>query len=637
MNQPYAGFRRLRRWHMAVAVRVALLLCLALAGYLLATQYVGAPAIHWLHVPARTGQGTRGLEVTEERPGAWRVVMELDEFSEAEDHAGVIFDLPRAGDFSATPHLVLDLENCGDREVVCEPHLCDSSGFALTDAQWTERPQIALPPRSRVRWCTPPEFAYGVEGVGQVRLFFRRPPGEHTVVIHGIGFAGEGVPGVPGVGPGPKAEEEGEERRTVRLRLDAAWEELPAGQRKLLEDLERRHVAFFLHHRNRQTSLVPDRAPPWKGRPVQDRHRVCSVAGQGFALACWVLAERRGWLPEGRAAEWGEQALRVLLERTPHRKGVLPHFVDVATGAPVGNTEYSALDTALLIAGGLVLEGHAPGTPAAALSRRLRTRVAWPELLVPAGDGQALAHGLDEGGRFLGHSYGGYDEALLLYVLAAGSEGPAIPGEVFAELARRFPPTRLASGELAGKSLPLFVHHYPACFWGRLPGTRLPGGCEPYAASVRATLWNRGFCRAEGEETFRRSFWGVSSCDTPDGYRALAPVAGRTRGVCCPGVVLSGAPFLLRTIACDLEMWSATDAWPRILGDLGFVDSFSVREGALRINEDALAITVGSAALGLAEAQDGVISERFLTAPDVRRGMRACGFQGPTTKEGEQP
>jgi hypothetical protein len=611
----------------------AFLLASGLGGaLLLAAFHHQVPAVRWLPGPPALGAEARDIRLTGSeggRAGPWHVEMDLSEQAVWDDHAALVLAWHQPYDFDRAPYLVLHLENAGDRELFCEPHLCDANGFALASQQWLDRPRLRLPAGSRRRWAIRAEVPPGAAEPRQVRLVFRSPPGKHTVILHGVGFTRVNAPDSPEAPLPEPAEAPVEEgRRTVRLRTDTSWQELPTGQQRLLEELERRHVAFFIHHRDPVPGLVPDCAPVRKDRLARPVNRVVSVGGMGFALACWVLAERRGWVASGTAAAWGEQAIRYLLEKTPRRKGVLPHLVDLATGAAASDTEYSTMDMSLLLAGGLVLERHAPGTPAAALVRRLRTGVAWSDLVAPAGDMRALSMGLDRDGALLANSWRDYDESLLLYVLAGGSEAAPVPGEVFQGLARRFPPTRLGAGELAGKSLPLFVHTYPACFLGVQRGARLPGGCEPFAAAVRAVYWNRAFCRGEPEETFRRRFWGVSACYTPaGGYRPLAPVSGMARGVCCPGAVLAAAPFALSTVAQDVEDWGYTDVWPRLLGDFGLCDAFALNGGQVWVHEDAVAITAGAAALGLAEARDACVSELFREAPDVRRGLEACGFQ----------
>src|SRR5665213_870338 len=114
------------------------------------------------------------------------------------------------------------------------------------------------------------------------------------------------------------------------------------------------HAAFsyLLDYANTESGLVADTSR--RGSP-------CSVAVVGFALSCYPIAIRNGWLSRVEAATRTLKVLRFFCQSTQMDtpdatgyKGFYYHFLDMQTGKRVWQCELSLIDTALLIAGVLV-------------------------------------------------------------------------------------------------------------------------------------------------------------------------------------------------------------------------------------------------------------------------------------------
>src|SRR5690606_40362593 len=114
---------------------------------------------------------------------------------------------------------------------------------------------------------------------------------------------------------------------------------------------------FFWHTANRTNGLVPDRFPS---------PSFASIAGMGYALTAYVVGAERGYVSRSQARVRTLRTLRFLarLPQGPEGQGVAGyrgfyyHFLHMHTGLRFGPTELSTVDTALLLAGVLVVQTY---------------------------------------------------------------------------------------------------------------------------------------------------------------------------------------------------------------------------------------------------------------------------------------
>src|SRR5262249_52382609 len=114
-------------------------------------------------------------------------------------------------------------------------------------------------------------------------------------------------------------------------------------------------------------------------------------------------------------------------------KGFYYHFLDLKTGRRAWRCELSTVDTALLLAGVLTAAAYFQGSSSD--EREIRTlaeaifdRTDWQWAL---NGGGAVTHGWRPERGFLPYRWGGYDEALILYILGLGSRSFPLPDESY--------------------------------------------------------------------------------------------------------------------------------------------------------------------------------------------------------------
>src|SRR3712207_2851872 len=144
------------------------------------------------------------------------------------------------------------------------------------------------------------------------------------------------------------------------------------------------------------------------------------------------------------------------LFRSPHERGWLLHWMDRPTGARRWQSEYSSIDTALLLAGVLTARGYFRGdAEVARLATLVYNRVDFRWML--AGHPSLLSHGWRPETGFLKPRWDAYSEHLILQLLAVGSPTRAVHPRAWLAWQRE----RITyAGLTYVTGGPLFVHQY---------------------------------------------------------------------------------------------------------------------------------------------------------------------------------
>ncbi|MGB8507240.1 MAG: glucoamylase family protein, partial [Pyrinomonadaceae bacterium] len=261
----------------------------------------------------------------------------------------------------------------------------------------------------------------------------------------------------------------------------------------LLEDLEHRAFLFFLEQADPHTGLVRDRART-NGEAhdaAHPSHDIASSAATGFGLTALCIATGRGWVTRDEARGRVITTLRFFAERASQEHGWFLHWMDARTGARRWNSEYSSIDTALLLAGALTARAcFSDDREIRRLATKIYERVDFQWML--AGHPTLLSHGWRPETGFLKSRWDNYSEHLVLQLLAVGSPThPITPRAWLAWERRRI--TYANYTFLNGG--PLFTHQYSQA-WVDFRGwrERWYPHTNYFDNSVAATRAHRQFC-----------------------------------------------------------------------------------------------------------------------------------------------
>ncbi|MBX6313468.1 MAG: hypothetical protein IRY99_11210, partial [Isosphaeraceae bacterium] len=295
-------------------------------------------------------------------------------------------------------------------------------------------------------------------------------------------------------------------RREGASGLGAGDYDPTAAERDCLLEFQQRAIRYFVENQA-SCGLILDRQRN-RGRP---RARgLCSTAATGMGLIALALASA----PPHRLLSRGEAIRRIeaALEaagRLPHDRGIMPHFVDSASGHPRGIDVLSTIDTAWLLAGALWSAAFLGDGRLQDMAEHLSERVDWRYWTAPdQPDSRGLLrHGRGRDGRLLRGCWDRLNgETLFLYIMAAGADEPrAVPASCWAALQPCY-------GEVAGyrfnnADLGLFVFQYSLDLLD-LRRWHAPGTFDLWSEAAVAAAANRDACRAVASRfcTYRR-YW----------------------------------------------------------------------------------------------------------------------------------
>lgn len=394
---------------------------------------------------------------------------------------------------------------------------------------------------------------------------------------------------------------------------------LTADDEKLLDDLQRRGLQFFLDASDPVTGLMSDRAKADGSKPGD----VASIASVGFGLTAICIGEERGWIEKQEAYDRCYRVLRFLRDKAPHHHGHFYHFMKMATGERAWNCEISNIDTALLMAGVIMVRQHFADTELASLANELYERVEWGFLMQPDG---TLSMGWTPERGFIKAKWDHYSEgAPLILLLALGSKTHPLPPEAWHAWRRDRVDTY--AGLTFMHCPPLFTHQYPQC-WFDLRGLR-----DDYASYFRnsqlATIAQRQWTideLAKKWPTYGPDMWGLTASDSATGYHAWGgpPASGPIDGSVVPAA--PGGSLVFDPRRC----LDALHAMKKAAGDkaylkYGFADSFNPSNGW--VNPDVIGIDVGPIVVMAENLRTGFVWKTFMSAPEMTAALKAAGFR----------
>jgi hypothetical protein len=414
--------------------------------------------------------------------------------------------------------------------------------------------------------------------------------------------------------------------------LRAAGVRLPDDQ--LLETVQRRTFRYFWDFAHPVSGLARERS----NVTSEYGNEVVTTGGTGFGVMAIVVAADRGWITRRQAVE---RLLRMtgFLARADRFHGVFPHWLNGTTGRvfPFSRLDDGGdiVETAYLFEGLLTarqfFDRDEPGEPALrARVDSLWRAVEWTHH-VRRGR-HALWWNWSPRHRFaVNATVAGWNEALITYVLAAGSPTFPIDSTTYHHGWARDGAMR-NGGEYFGIPLPLgpafggplFFEHYS--FLGLDPRGLVDRYADYWRQCVAHSQINREHCvrNPNGFKGYGSRSWGLTSSDDGDGYSHHSPTDDD--GVITPSAALSSFPFTPEYSMQALRHFH-DDLGDRLWRDYGFVDAFNETTGW--VADSHLAIDQGPIIGMIENYRTGLLWRLFMSCPEVRDGLLRLGFESP--------
>ena len=428
-----------------------------------------------------------------------------------------------------------------------------------------------------------------------------------------------------------------------------------------LDTLEQRTFHYFWDLTNTANGLTLDRSPT---------PSFSSIAAVGFALTAYPIGVERGYITRSQASQRVLTTLRFFWTATQDStttgvtgyKGFFYHFLDMSTGKRFQQVELSTIDTALLLAGVLFCQSYFNGadtseTAIRTLADSLYARADW-QWISPRPPLVAMGWHPETG--FIPYDWRGYNEAMLLYILALGSPTHPVAPAAWTGWTGSY-----QWGTFFGQThlgfAPLFGHQYSHVwvdFRSIEDAYMRSHGIDYFENARRATYAQRGYAIANpgAWSGYGDRIWGLTASDGPGDVTLT--IGGRTRqfhgywargasfteipddGTIAPTAAGGSVPFAPE-IAIP-ALWAMRDTYgTNLFSTYGFLDAFNptltgnVTVPAGRIDPqrgwfdvDYLGIDEGPILAMIENYRTGLVWRVMRTNRYIVRGLCQAGFTG---------
>ena len=432
----------------------------------------------------------------------------------------------------------------------------------------------------------------------------------------------------------------------------------------LFRDVERRTFQFFWDTTNELNGLTPDRFP---SRPF------ASIASVGFALTAYPIGIENGWVSRTQAVDRTLTTLKFFRElpQGPQSegkggyKGFYYHFIDMQTGHRYASwVELSSVDTTLLMMGVLFAQSYYDRDEPREKEIReladvLYKRVDWTWMQK---NKPLVSMGWYPESGMIPHDWKGYNEAMMLYVLALGSPSHPVGPEAWEVWTRTYGESwGVYQGQEYLTFGPHFGHQYSHVwidFRGIQDAYMREKGIDYFENSRRATYAQRNYAMENPMKWrgYGENVWGLTASDGPQ--QTLQEYRGEQRqfrhysargvgfrenfddGTIAPTAAIASLPFAPEIVI------PATEEMHRRYGDYlyssyGFLDSFNpsfdydiplktgrIVPGKGWVASDYIGIDQGPILAMITNYRSEFVWNVMKKNPYIRDGLKKAGFEG---------
>jgi hypothetical protein len=476
-------------------------------------------------------------------------------------------------------------------------------------------------------------------------------------VLHGVPFFSPAMP--KGGTAATKKESASNKAEGLALPLTVP---APRSLPPLVDQLQERTFRYFWDTADPKTGLVPDRFPT---------PSFSSIAAVGFALTAYPIGAERGYITREQARERVLKTLRFFRDApqgsaatgTAGHNGFFYRYLDMKTGHRVGDIELSTVDTALLLGGMLFCQSYFASADTKEIEIRqlveeIFGRVNWRWAQVR---GPAISHGWTPENGFLEYDWRGYNEAMLVYILALGSPSHGVAPAAWNEWIREYDKLwGLLYGQTHLRFESHFGHQYSHVwvdFRGITDAAMRKLGIDYFENSRRATYAQRSYAienpmRWNG---YGENVWGLTASDGSADIEAVfggekrrfrtyyARGIGPTPvddGTIAPTAAAASIAFAPEIVVPAIEEMHRRYG-EHVYGEYGFYDAFNPSfdydvplthgrriPGVGWVDTDYLGIDQGPIVAMIENHRSDLIWRTTRNNPHIKRGLLRAGFTG---------
>ncbi|WP_047418335.1 glucoamylase family protein [Cellulophaga sp. Hel_I_12] len=416
---------------------------------------------------------------------------------------------------------------------------------------------------------------------------------------------------------------------------------------QLLDKVQEQTFNYFWDGAEPISGLARERIHLDSIYPSNDRD-IITIGGSGFGLMAILVGVERGFISRAQALERYEKSLSYL-EKADRFHGVWPHWLTPAGKVKAFSKKDDGgdlVETAFLLQGLLTVKEYFDQDTQRETELRNRIQKLWEEVdftWYTKGENTLYWHWSPNYGWEMNFPVGGYNEALIMYVLGAASPTHAISKEVYEN-------GWAGNGEIQKDTvyygLKTEINHYEhsdapvgPLFWAHYSYLGLnPKGLSDQYADYWKVNQNHALIHykhaVENPNNFKgygENCWGFTSSYSMRGYAGHRPDADLS--VISPTAALSSMPYTPKESLDFLRfMYTEQDS---LIGKYGPYDAFSFeKKWSL---PRYLAIDQGPIPVMIENYRTGLLWNLFMQNKDVQRGLDKLGFISEPSKYSIKP
>ncbi len=383
------------------------------------------------------------------------------------------------------------------------------------------------------------------------------------------------------------------------------------------------------------------------GHPVSGMARERNTSGEtvttggtGFGVMCIIAAVNRNFITRTQGLQRINTIVDFLKNNCTRYHGAFSHWINGTTGATISfsanDNGGDLVETSLLMEGLLCARQYFNTADPVEVSLRATINELWDGVewnwYRQGGQNVLYWHWSSNYGFQINQQIKGWNEALIVYALAASSNTDSIPAIVYhngwasnggIKNGATYYGMQLPLGPNLGG--PLFFSHYS--FLGINPNSLTDTYADYFTQNKAHALINYNYCVANPSSFYGYSTtnWGLTaSDDNISGYKAHAP--DNDDGVITPSAAISSLPYTPAQSINAIRFFYYT-LGDKLWKDYGFIDAFNLND--LWFADSFLAIDQGPEIVMIENYRSGLLWDLFMSCPEIKRGMKQLGFQSP--------
>ncbi|WP_134088900.1 glucoamylase family protein [Olivibacter sp. XZL3] len=366
---------------------------------------------------------------------------------------------------------------------------------------------------------------------------------------------------------------------------------------------------------------------------------VVTIGGGGFGVMNILVGIERGFISRQEGVQRLEQIVNYL-EKADRFHGAWPHWLHGPTGKvkPFGQkdnggdlVETAFMAQSLLCVRQYLANGNEQEQAVAAKADQLWKEIDWN--WYRKGNQNVLYwHWSPEYEWEMNFPVTGYNECLIMYVLAAASPTHGVPAAVYHEGWAKSGKIKTDAEQYGHKIIlgfnghegtvgPMFWAHYS--YLGLDPRGLKDEYADYWELNKNQTLIQRQYC-IENPKDFKGygpNAWGLTASYSVNGYAGHSPK--EDLGVISPTAALSSYPYTPE-YSMQVIRYLYDQLGSKVWGKYGFYDAYSETDNWFP--QRYLAIDQGPIPVMIENERSGLLWNLFMSASEVKEGLKKLGF-----------